>query len=175
MARVWCLALAALVLMSSVASAGIQLRQGASTTTLGVLSPPVTLAAGATGLTTLGANLTTASTIKIASNRADEVLRVELKAPKTQLVSIRLVSTTGLANINKAIVTVGGATQVHIANGVVTQSTGSAATLGASGLSVTGSFKVSTHALTPTITMDIESRPSANGPLSKERWVVTLT
>lgn len=174
MKATWGVAIAALVLTSSLASAGVTLQHGTASTKVGVLAPLVTLAAGATGVTTLGTNLTSASTTKIASNRAEEVLRVELKAPKAQIVSVRLVSTTNLANINKAVIMVGNATQINIANGVVTQTTGSTVALGTGGLSVSGNFKLNLLSVTPTMTMDIETRPSPTGPLAKERWVVTL-
>lgn len=169
----WSIGLLGIVLLANYASADVSIQPPSTATRLGVLSPPVTLAAGATGLTTLGPNLTSASTIVSTSN-ADEVLLIHPEVPGARHVNIRLVSVTALADINQAILAIDGATQVEIAQGVVTQGSGAPVTLENGDLSVAGTFR-SAALTTPTLTLDIEIRTTPGGPLAQERWVIALS
>jgi hypothetical protein len=103
---------------------------------------PVTLQSLGAGTTTLGASATSATTtgVTLPGVGSTNVLRV-VHGATAYSVSVRLVSSSGFAVTDSAIVAINDGTttrnQVVIAAGVVTQSQGTALTLAAAGPNIT--------------------------------------
>jgi len=131
------LVLGALCLLA-VAAAGVLVQTERVTTSPSAAAPPLTLAAGATGTTTLGSSATSASTSKTGlAATAAEVLLVK-KGSASYDVRIRLDSVSGFGALDTATVelVLGASTQVQDvvgANGAITQSVGTAIPLPAGG------------------------------------------
>lgn len=170
--RRWLPALAAILVVSGAAGALVQ-RSDVSTTALSK-APPVTLAAGTSGTTTLGSSGTSASTSASIVLAAINPLKVH-KVSGNWDVQLVLQSASGFSALESATVNlVGGVTQAQtiIVLGAITQTTGTAVALTGSDLSVT---VTGTSGVTGVLNLQVRLVPAGQtAPVMTYAYTLTL-
>lgn len=163
------------------ADAATALLMGSASSATLTVTIPVTFTSGTSASSDLGVNRTSAATpLNLGKAKVDfpSLLIASGSASAGRAVTLRFNSATGLSNVTAATLKVGNVTQIVIASGLVTQTSGTAVALSAGGNVTFVGNQMSTKGGSDTATLVIDaittSASGAGGTLT-ERWTIDIT